>query len=229
LLLLPSVSPAVSIDWADDGVASGAVAGPTFFLGAPDQQVTNALAGPPPGSLLASFSGSSTAYSDGALAALLGTSLTTLGASNFLVFDRSLTGGPFGSFGFESSHWTFTDGATTFEYDWTELSPASGAVLAAGSVDAASYAAFFGLPSLGPSFEWGFLLFQVPVDVAAPGFQVTMEARPFDRGDLGVTGTPDVDAMGALLPVPVPEPAAAGLLSAALGLGVLRAWRLRGC
>ena len=215
--LTPQALEAVSIDWADGGVASGDLTNPTFFIGPPDQGVTNTLEGPPPGSILAEYSGSTTAYDNGGLAAILGINTHTLLSGNFIAFDRNAGGG---AFGFESSHWTFSDGTTTFEYSWVELSPPNGAVIAAGTIDGPNYSSYFGLPPLNFDVDWGYLLFNVPVDVRAAGFQVQMDAVPFDRGPDGISGTPNVDAMGALLPVP--EPSALGLLALGIGLAILR-------
>lgn len=211
----PLSAAAITIDWADAVAASAAVQNPGNVLGAPNFAAASlALPGDPtPGSITVDFSGSTAGYELGGLAALLGVSPALLLSTDFLAIDRNTDGGV-NPFGFESSRWHFEDGTGTLDYLWTEGGSAGGAILAAGTIQGADYAAFFGLSAM--NLDMAFLLFDLPLNPNASDFRVTVTSVPNEIMPGVFTGTPDIEALGPLVTVPVPEPSAGLLVGVAL-------------
>jgi hypothetical protein len=201
-------SEAVTIDWADSVVSSIFVSLPANALGAPDNQFAGW--GNNPGIATYDYTGSALTYDSSGLATLLGITPGALGTANFIAFEVNGSAG----LGFEGSVWSFDDGSSVFTYTWVEGSSAGGPVVAAGSLSFAAYAAFFGLTPLTITGDIAFLLFNAPVDVNAPDFEVTLASSQNGRDG----GTPDPDAMGAFVTprAAVPEPSSWVLM----GLGL---------
>ncbi|MEZ4869315.1 MAG: cellulase family glycosylhydrolase [Caldilineaceae bacterium] len=111
--------------------------------------------------------------------------------------------------GWESSRWLFSDDVTSpVAVDWDERTGTgeSGApalypteVIANGSTDSNSYAAFFGIdwPSELGEQVISYILFDLPatIDIRSPNFTITV--RGWADGQHG-EGTPDPDAIGIL-------------------------------
>jgi hypothetical protein len=205
VVFLSNPANATVISWTTEVVASSNVTNPGNVLGVPDNAL-GAWVAPSGTGTYGSFTGN-TSYDSAALAALLGVSASTLAAADFVALEFNGSTG----LGIEGSHWLFDDGSSTLSYTRIESTGPSGIAIGAGGVSNASYAAFFGLPSLGITGEWAFLLFDLAgLDVSAPGFTVNVRTGTGADG-----GTPDIDAMGVLQ---VPEPASALLLGLALSL-----------
>ena len=131
------------------------------------------------------------------LAAFLGVSESTLARADIIAFeDNGFAPAPSG--GWESSHWVFSDGTSTFAVDFNETTvPATSipGVVANGSVSGASYTDFFGIPPF-PSTVASYLLFDLPptLNTASPDFSVRVSSGLPGEGE----GTPDPDAIGIL-------------------------------
>jgi len=132
------------------------------------------------------------------LAALLGVSESTLARADIIAFeDNGFSPAPSG--GFESSHWVFSDGTSTFGVDFNEntVPPTSiPGVVASGSVNGASYKAFFGITPPFPQTVISFLLFELPptIDTTSPAFSVKVSGGFPSEGE----AAPDPDAIGIL-------------------------------
>jgi hypothetical protein len=131
------------------------------------------------------------------LAAFLGVSESTLARADIIAFEDNGFA-PALSGGWESSHWLFSDGTSTFALDFNETTvPATSipGVVANGSVSGASYTEFFGIPPF-PSTVASYLLFDLPptINTASPAFSVRVSGGLAGEGE----GTPDVDAIGIL-------------------------------
>ena len=198
----PRPASATVINWAGTGVeAVASFLNPENGIGAPDFNLATVSNGGGTGRF-GSF-GSGVAYDSTALSALLGVSLSGV---DFLAVE--LNGSPL--LGFEGSKWLFSDGTDTFATEHIPGGPLQPGIVANVSVSYAAYAAFFGLSVPIGSGDMNFLLFDLPdaVDTLSPTFTVEVsKGGGFDGG------TPDIDAMGVL----VPEPTTALLV----GLGLL--------
>ncbi len=128
--------------------------------------------------------------------------------------------------GWESCRWTFSDSQHQIEVVWNEATtdhtlggppvPRDPHVIANGSVTGAAYASFFGIPmsvitQYQPTFPpeaivISFLLFRVrdEIDVTGPAFTLTLSAVDPVHGEQ--EATPDVDAIGVLLPATATPP-----------------------
>jgi hypothetical protein len=132
------------------------------------------------------------------LAALLGVSESTLARADIIAFeDNGFAPAPSG--GFESSHWVFSDGVSSFAVDFNENTvPATSipGVVANGSVSGASYKAFFGITPPFPQTVVSYLLFDLPptINTASSAFSVRVTGGLPGEGE----GAPDVDAIGIL-------------------------------
>ena len=119
------------------------------------------------------------------LASLLNVSLSTLQAGDVLIFEANRLGY---KDGFESSIWTFTDGASTEVVDTT-----GSQALASGNVSSgADYSSLFGLSS-DPQDQIAYVLIDLHlVNPYAAGFNVQVSMGT------GQVNTPDPDALGVL-------------------------------
>jgi hypothetical protein len=132
------------------------------------------------------------------LAAFLGVSESTLARADIIAFeDNGFMTAPSG--GWESSHWVFSDGTSSFAVDFNEFTvPATSipGVVANGSVSGASYKAFFGITPPFPQTVASYLLFDLPptINTASPDFSVRVSSGLPGEGE----GTPDPDAIGIL-------------------------------
>jgi hypothetical protein len=121
--------------------------------------------------------------------------------------------------GWESSVWTFSDGATTrtVEYDAVVGRASDLSIVCTGSIlgadgkegtGAVAYAKFFGIcPGADLGKVISFILFDLhskkpAVDVNSPSFTVRVANRPRDPAVMGDSGTPDADAIGVLAACP---------------------------
>ncbi len=156
-------------------------------------------------------------YNPFSMAAFLGISVSTLARADIIAIEGNGGGSPAGHF--ESSRWTFTNGAFTQTIDHNETSATPGpGIVAFGSLSQASYNAFFGISGTNsPVISW--ILLDSALDVRDPGFSLNVQQGfPFLPGE----GTPDPDAIGRVV-CTVPEPSS--LIAA--GLGIAAFVRLR--
>lgn len=121
------------------------------------------------------------AFDPAELAALLGVSLETLAAADFVAFEVS--GPPF-----DNSTWTFSAGGLTHTIH------APDEALATGAMTSAAYLTYFDIPgNLDSTTMWPFILVDLePVSAFAEDFEVWVE------GGYGPYGDPDLDAMAIM-------------------------------
>lgn len=156
------------------------------------------------------------------LAAFLGIPAATLAHADLIAFESN-GGSPAQSGGWESSRWLFSDGATSFTVDFSELVGAFvlPAVIANGSVTGSAYDAYFGLATGSASPVMSFLLFDLPdsLDSTSPVFSVSMVGGA--AVGLPGEGTPDPDAIGLIPRSQIPEPSSIWLAAIGAAVGVL--------
>jgi hypothetical protein len=122
----------------------------------------------------------------------------TLARAKVIAFEMN-GGHPAPSGGWESCQWTFDDGSNSVSVDWDERvgEPRPAQVVANGSTDGASYAAFFGIAPNPPSSDVvSYILFDLPeaIDFASLQLKITVKWWDGTHGE----GTPDPDAIGIL-------------------------------
>lgn len=217
--LMPTSVLATVINWAGTGVeTAGDIINPAGAVGAPDADsgpgATNfnlaAVANSGGTGTWGSF-GPGVSYDTASLEALLGLSMSGV---DFLAVEFNGSAG----LGFEGSKWVFSDGVNTFATEHVPLDPLHPGIVGNVSVTSAAYTTFFGLSPFTPTGDFNFLLFDLPssVDTSSAAFTAQVSnGGGFDNG------TPDIDAMGVI----VPEPGTFALLG--LGLLALAARRSR--
>jgi hypothetical protein len=131
----------------------------------------------------------------GDLPALLGLAPIELPIGTVVAFEDN-GGSPASGGGWESSHWTFSDGTNTLYVPFNETSgaPNPRAVVKTGSLTAAEYAAFFGLdPGETVAEVISYVVFRLPprIDVGSPSFTIHV----MGGNDIGGEGSPDPDAI----------------------------------
>lgn len=174
-----------SIRWAGRDTAGGRLAGP------PDMQDVSVS---PDAAATAGAFGCGTPYAN--LAALLGVGSDVLARADVIAFELN-GGSPGESGGWESAEWLFQQRGRTLRVVWDAVANHSdppGAVVANGSLTAASYRAYFGITTPRADEVISFQLLDLPpaFDVDAPGLRVTVKG--FASGE----GTPDPDAVGLI-------------------------------
>jgi hypothetical protein len=218
--LSPAAGPARGIRWAGKVDVTGS--GRVNILHAPDNQYT-----PVDPALTVSEFGPAMAYPD--LSRLLaGVAASDLARADVIAFEGNGGHGAGVENGWESSHWTFSDGATSRAVAFNECLGARGSdprVIATGSIrgadgrftsGGAAYSAFFGLCSPDPrNLVVSYILFDLhsirpAINISSPSFAIKIEnfhtgapGSPGDceRGHSG-EGTPDPDAVGILSTCP---------------------------
>ena len=194
-------SQALAIGWAANGGAS--------IQSAPNNTTLTM------GSTTISAWESETVYSPFAFASVLGISVATLGSADVIAFEHNGGGAPLAHF--ESSRWDLNNGPFTQSIVQDETNAVlNPGVVATGSINQASYNAFFGISgSTSPVVSW--MLINSALDVLDPGFNLSI------RNGLTGEGTPDIDAVGRICACTVPEPSTL----AVAGLGLVALWRRR--
>ena len=199
--------------WAETVASSSGGGGPELALGEPDAKMYALENGR--SVTLMNFRGRFyTGLSDLLSTVTAGEKGTpaTLGAADLIAFEGN-GGSPAYSGGWESCDWHFEDGHNTLTVKWDEAkvlpNPRDPHVVANGSITAAAYGAFFGLPTKAFS-HWGgndisleklvvsFLLLRLrpEIDTASPSFQITISGVPaqvYIR-----ESSPEPDAIGIL-------------------------------
>lgn len=176
--------------WGQLLSGSTGVSYPDNALLAPDFE--EASLGSPGASIeVADFSGG--LYGD--LPRLLGLDAAQLPPGSLVAFEDN-GGHAAGGGGWESSHWTFSDGVRSYTIAFDETAGAVNppAVVATGSLSAEEYAAFFGLDAADAGGEvYSFLVFRMPprLDVGSAEFTVTVT----EGMDIDGEGTPDPEAI----------------------------------
>ena len=178
-----AVANAQTVNWATQGDA--------FALGAPDA-VTGAASVTMAGRYTDTVN-----YSG--LAGFLGISPTLFGANQILAFEGNGGSGPIG--GWESARWTFTDGANsvTVDYNETVINGGTSITVASGNLAPGAYSTYFGLPTSNDVYS--FVLFQLPFSFNPTTLNVSIT----NGNTLGLPGegSPNPDAVGALVPEPI--------------------------
>lgn len=217
---VPASALATVINWAGTGEeTAGDIINPAGAVGAPDADsgpgATNfnlaAVANTGGTGTWGSFIGPGVSYDTASLEALLGLSMSGV---DFLAVEFNGSAG----LGFEGSKWVFSDGVNTFATEHISGGPLQPGIVGNVSVTSAAYTTFFGLSPFTPTGDFNFLLFDLPssVDTSSAAFTAQVSnGGGFDNG------TPDIDAMGVI----VPEPGAIAFLG--LGLLALAARRSR--
>lgn len=127
--------------------------------------------------------------------------------THVLAFERNGSSPAYGG-GWESCDWTFSDGSSSYTCHWNGLAdaPRDERVVANGSITGKAYKQFFKIPTEIPEHPLddheviSFLLFNLPeLDITSPELTITISGRASEgKGD---AVTPDVDAIGVMLPL----------------------------
>lgn len=130
------------------------------------------------------------------LSNLLGVPAKVLVKADVIAFEFN-GGSPGPSGGWESSHWTFSDGKSELSVAFDESAKATrpAAVVANGSCSVARYSEFFGFtPTADLGTVVSYILFALPpkMNMGSPEFTIQLAGG----GELPGEGTPDPDAIG---------------------------------
>jgi len=174
-----------SIRWAGKDTSSGLV------VGQPDMRSVSVS--PSSGVTVSDFR-CATQYAN--LAALLHVAPDVLARADVIAFE--LNGGSPGEHGgWESADWLFRDGVTSYRVVWDAVAnraePAE-ALLANGSLTAASYRAYFGIAGGGPDTVVSYQLLRLPTALRTDSTAFRVTVFGFASGE----GTPDPEAIGVL-------------------------------
>lgn len=180
-----SAQPVTSVRWGGKDPTPG-----KLVVGPPDMRATTVS---PTTSVTVSDFRCARQYAN--LAALLGVGPDVLSRADVLAFE--LNGGHPGEHGgWESADWIFDDGVVTYRVVWDAVAGAATpaeALVAEGSLTAASYRAFFGITG-GTDTVVSYQLLRLPAAMRTDSTSFRVNVRGFASGE----GTPDPDAIGVL-------------------------------
>lgn len=206
-----AIAVPVHIGWASRLDSSMNVINPQNVLDAPDG-VGTAFANPvsQPEAAYSGFgSGDLSWFGSGDLASFLGLSEDEVRKIDFLTLEQNGTANR----PYESSTWTFDDGAHAAQVVYDSSGPVPAEIMRGTGISNADYASFLAIspPGGADSAYLAFDLDGLGLNLRSPDFRVTLTAP-------GTSGAaPDPDVMGRVIVVPEPVTVTLGLM----GLGAL--------